>query len=134
MKDLKVFSKSHVTKKYKHYSWKLILVFPVYREVLNDYDNADTISIDTLALEEMILEERAKEISQLNNLSKKVCNLHTSLLYYRNTKSRRGAMCYEAWRMLIKKIGGSPNTWREVGYALGIDRDDLDVIYFHIPL
>ncbi|XP_049873313.1 uncharacterized protein LOC126371909 [Pectinophora gossypiella] len=97
-------------------------------EVLKDFENADTISIDTLALEEMLQEERAKEISQLNLLSKKVCYLHTSLLYYRNPKSKMGSACYEAWRTLVKWAGGSPNTWKDLGYALGIVQADLDYI------
>ncbi|KAI8436632.1 hypothetical protein MSG28_010132 [Choristoneura fumiferana] len=97
-------------------------------EVLKDYDNADTISIDTLALEELLEDERAKEIAELNSLSKKVCHLHTSLLYYRNTKSRMGAACYETWRTLVKKVGGTPDGWRDLGYFLGIPQDDLNYI------
>ncbi|XP_045498382.1 uncharacterized protein LOC123696319 [Colias croceus] len=95
---------------------------------IKDYENADTISIDTLALEEMVQEERAKEISELNSLHEKVCYLHTSLLYYRNAKSKMGMICYEAWKTMVKKIGGSPNTWRDLGYALGITQDDLNYI------
>ncbi|XP_014357593.2 uncharacterized protein LOC106710120 [Papilio machaon] len=97
-------------------------------EYLKDYDNADTISIDTLALEEAVQNEREREILELSSLSKKVCFLHTSILYYRNAKSKLGATCHEAWRTLIKKIGGTPNTWRELGYSLGISQDDLDYI------
>ncbi|XP_068633208.1 uncharacterized protein [Battus philenor] len=95
---------------------------------LKDYENADTISIDTLALEEIVQEERAREISELSELSQKVCFLHTSILYYRNAKSNLGATCHEAWRTLIKKIGGTPNTWKELGYSLGVSQDDLDYI------
>ncbi|XP_045448114.1 uncharacterized protein LOC123656478 [Melitaea cinxia] len=95
---------------------------------LKNYENADTISIDTLALEEILQEEREKEISELKTLSKKVCFLHTSLLYYRNPKTKTGAICYEAWKTLIKKVGGSLNTWKDLGYALDISQDDLDYI------
>ncbi|XP_063536149.1 uncharacterized protein LOC134745939 [Cydia strobilella] len=97
-------------------------------EVLKDYDNADTISIDTLALEELLEEERARELADLNSLSKKVCHLHTSLLYYRNSKSKMGAASYETWRTLVKKVGGTPDGWRDLGYILGIPQDDLDYI------
>ncbi|CAK1556400.1 unnamed protein product [Leptosia nina] len=93
-----------------------------------DFENADTISIDTLALEEIVQEERAREISELNRLSDKVCFLHTNLLYYRNAKSKMGSTCYEAWRTLVKKVGGSPNLWKDLGYALSINQGDLDYI------
>ncbi|XP_047511198.1 uncharacterized protein LOC125053725 [Pieris napi] len=95
---------------------------------IKDQDNADTISIDTLALEEILEDERAQEISELNSLSDKVCYLHTNLLYYRNPKSKMGSTCYEAWRTLVKKVGGSPNTWKDLGYALGVNQGDLDYI------
>lgn len=95
--------------------------------MLQDFDNADTVSIDTLALEEALQEERAKEISALNTLSLKVTYLHTSLLYYRNAKTKTGAICYEAWKTLVKKVGGSPNTWKDFGYALELSHDDLNV-------
>ncbi|CAG4956319.1 unnamed protein product [Colias eurytheme] len=39
-----------------------------------------------------------------------------------------GMICYEAWKTMVKKIGGSPNTWRDLGYALGITQDDLNYI------
>ncbi|KAG6440650.1 hypothetical protein O3G_MSEX001402 [Manduca sexta] len=94
-------------------------------EVLNEYD---TISVDTLALEEILREERAAEISKLNTLSKKVCYLHTELLYYRHAKSKIGAACYEAWKTLVKKVGGTPNCWRDLGRLLGVTQDDLDYI------
>lgn len=38
-----------------------------------------------------------------------------------------GATCYEAWKTLVKKVGGSPNTWKDLGYTLGIKQEDLDV-------
>ncbi|XP_047533065.1 uncharacterized protein LOC125068101 [Vanessa atalanta] len=97
-------------------------------DLLKDYENADTISIDTLALEEILQEEREREILELKTLSKKVCYLHTSLLYYRNVKTKTGTTCYEAWKTLVKKVGGSLNTWKDLGYALGISQDDLDYI------
>lgn len=113
------------------------MVFPVniffiiiHREVLKDFDNADTISIDTLALEEMLLEEREKEMKNLHAINKKVCYLHTSLLYYRNPSSKKGAACYDAWRMLVKRVGGTPNTWRDLGCLLGLSPPDLDVSFF----
>ncbi|XP_053609868.1 uncharacterized protein LOC128674906 [Plodia interpunctella] len=93
-----------------------------------NHENADTISIDTLALEEIVKEERNREISELNSLSKKVCNLHTSVLYYRNPKTKTGSVCYEAWRTLVKKVGGTPSGWRDLGSSLGIKQDDLDYI------
>lgn len=95
--------------------------------MLYDYEQEDTVSIDTLTLKETVQEERRKEISQLHLLSKKVCYLHTDLLYYRNPKTKIGSACYEAWRVMIKKIGGTPNGWRDLGYALGVSQDDLDV-------
>lgn len=82
----------------------------------------------------MLLEERAREISELDTLSKKVCFLHTSLLYYRNPKTKMGAACYEAWKILVKRIGGTANTWRELGYILEIDKADLDVGFFHLNI
>ncbi|XP_045772527.1 uncharacterized protein LOC123872349 [Maniola jurtina] len=93
-----------------------------------DYHNADTISVDTLYLEEKLREDRLKEMTKLKTLGKTVCNLHTNILYYRNTSTKRGAVCYEAWKSLVKKIGGSPNTWRELGNALGVAQDDLNYI------
>ncbi|CAH2980964.1 unnamed protein product [Chilo suppressalis] len=97
-------------------------------DIINDLDNADTISIDTLALEKMVLEERAQELNELKSLSKKVCHLHTSLLYYRNPKSKMGTICYEAWKSLLKRIGGTHNGWRDLGQHLQIARSDLDYI------
>ncbi|XP_075978030.1 uncharacterized protein LOC142977821 [Anticarsia gemmatalis] len=97
-------------------------------EVLDDYENADTISVDTLALEQMVLQERSREITQLHTLCKKVSFLHTDLLYYRNAKSAMGSACYNAWKVLVKKVGGTPNGWRDLGYSLGISQDDLDYI------
>ncbi|KAJ0176748.1 hypothetical protein K1T71_007927 [Dendrolimus kikuchii] len=97
-------------------------------EVYKDYENADTVSLDTLALEELLQEERTREISRLNSLSKKVCYLHTDIIYYRNTKSKIGSACYDTWRTLIKKIGGTPNCWRYLGYILGVTQDDLNYI------
>ncbi|XP_072949084.1 uncharacterized protein [Epargyreus clarus] len=97
-------------------------------ESLRDYENADTVSIDTLMLEEIIQGERTKELSELNTLCDKVSFLHSSLLYYRNAKSKMGAVCYDAWKTLVKKIGGSPNTWKDLGYLLGIAQDDLNYI------
>lgn len=94
---------------------------------MGDFVNADNVSVDTLALEKIVLEERATEISELKSLSNKVCNLHTNLLYYRNTKSTMGAVCYEAWRILVKKVGGSHNGWRDLGHCLNIAKSDLDV-------
>lgn len=105
-------------------------VYFVFRDVINDHHdlgNDETASIDTLTLEELIQDERKKEISQLHSLSKKVCYLHTDLLYYRNPKSKIGSACYEAWRVMIRKVGGTPNGWRDLGYALGVSQDDLDV-------
>lgn len=75
----------------------------------------------------MVHEERAREISELNRLSNKVCSLHTNLLYYRNPKSKLGSICYEAWKTLVNKVGGSPNTWKDLGHALGLKQADLDV-------
>lgn len=99
----------------------------IYRENVKSCDKADTISIDTLALEKSLQQTRAKEISQLEGLSKKVYYLHSDLLYYRKTNSELGTSCYEAWKVLMKKVGGTPNGWRDLGYALGISQDDLDV-------
>lgn len=96
------------------------------------YDNLETTSIDTLTLETFVLQTRAKEISQLDALSKKVYYLHTDLLYYRKTNSELGTSCYEAWKVLMKKVGGTPNGWRDLGYALGVSQDDLDVST-HLP-
>lgn len=75
----------------------------------------------------MVLQDRAKEITQLHSLSKKVSFLHTDLLYYRHPKSAMGTACYNAWKILVKKVGGTPNGWRELGYSLGIEQEDLDV-------
>ncbi|KAM3965190.1 uncharacterized protein ACR2FA_000580 [Aphomia sociella] len=97
-------------------------------EVIKEYENAETVSVDTLFLEQLALEERDKEITELNSLSKKVNNLHTSVLYYRNPKTKMGSVCYDAWRTLVKKVGGTPNGWRDLGYLLGIKQDDLDYI------
>ncbi|KAI5644230.1 death domain-containing protein [Phthorimaea operculella] len=97
-------------------------------EALKDFENADTISIDTLALEETLQEERAKEIAELKMLGKKVWYLHTSLLYYRNPATKTGKVCFQVWQTLVKKVGGSPNTWKELGHALGIAKTDLDYI------
>lgn len=104
----------------------------IYRDILKDYEDADTISIDTLALEQMVLQERANEIKALNDLSKKVRFLHTDLVYYRHPKSEMGAACYLLWKNLIKKVGGTPNGWRDLGSSLGITQDDLDVSHFMI--
>ncbi|XP_039753150.1 uncharacterized protein LOC120628665 [Pararge aegeria] len=93
-----------------------------------DYNDADTISINTLMLENMLRDDRIKEMTKLKTLAKTVCNLHTNILYYRNASTKRGAVCYEAWKSLIKTIGGSPNTWRELGYALGVSPSDLNYI------
>lgn len=87
----------------------------------------DTITVDTLSLQNFFHEERATEIARLNSLSKKVCFLHTDLLYYRNAKSKMGASCYEVWKTLVKRVGGTLNCWRDLGYLLGVNRDDLDV-------
>ena len=122
----------HLTTSYSILNLKGLLTTKIlktycYRDLLQDFDNADTISIDTLALEEALLEERTNEISELNNLSLKVTYLHTSLLYYLNAKTKTGTVCYEAWKTLVKKVGGSPNTWKDLGYALEISHDDLNV-------
>ncbi|CAG4969563.1 unnamed protein product [Parnassius apollo] len=106
----------------------LFLNFNSGMDYVKDYENADTISIDTLALEEAVQEERTREISELNALSPKVSYLHTSVLYYRNAKTKLGVTCHEAWRTLVKKIGGTPNTWRDLGYLLGLSQDDLAYI------
>lgn len=100
-----------------------------YREMAKYHDEAETVSIDTLALEELVTQTRATEISQLNLLSKKVSYLHTDLLYYRKENSKLGSSCYEAWRAIMKKVGGSTNGWRDLGYALGVGQDDLDVSF-----
>ncbi|CAG9786612.1 unnamed protein product [Diatraea saccharalis] len=97
-------------------------------DLLYDFDKADTLSIDTLALENIVLEERDQEIAELKSLSKKVCHLHTSLLYYRNNKSKMGSVCYEAWKTLIKKVGGTVDGWRDLGQHLQISKSDLDYI------
>lgn len=97
------------------------------RDTTNDYTNAETVSLDTLTLEQIVHEEREKEISELHSLSKKVSFLHSDLLYYRNAKSKIGAACYESWKVMLKKVGGTPNGWRDLGYALGVNQDDLDV-------
>ncbi|XP_037868324.1 uncharacterized protein LOC101741884 isoform X2 [Bombyx mori] len=88
----------------------------------------ETASVDTLQLEEFLREQRAAEINRLNYLSKKVDYLHTDLLYYRNIKSKMGAACYEVWKTIVKKVGGSPNCWRDVGHLLGVTQDDLNYI------
>lgn len=88
----------------------------------------ETLSIDTLSLEEVFRGERAAEITRLNSLSKKVCYLHTDLLYYRNAKSKIGASCYEVWKTLVKRVGGTSNCWRDLGHLLGVTQDDLDYI------
>lgn len=105
----------------------LLTFFVIHREVLKDFDNADTISINTLAMEEMLLEEREQEMKGLHAINKKVSYLHTSLLYYRNPSSKKGAACYDAWRMLVNRVGGTPNTWRDLGCLLGLSPPDLDV-------
>ncbi|KAL0883308.1 hypothetical protein ABMA27_016719 [Loxostege sticticalis] len=97
-------------------------------DITADFDNADTVSVDTLALEKIVLEEREQEIQELKSLGKKVCHLHTSLLYYRNTKSKMGTVCYEAWKTLVKKVGGSQNGWLDLGHCLQIAKSDLDYI------
>lgn len=97
-------------------------------ELTKEFDNAETVSIDTFILEQLVQEERDKEITELNLLSKKVYNLHTSVLYYRNSKTKMGSLCYDAWRILVKKVGGTPNGWRDLGFLLGIKQDDLDYI------
>ncbi|XP_028173549.1 uncharacterized protein LOC114362367 [Ostrinia furnacalis] len=97
-------------------------------DILGDFDDADNVSVDTLALEKIVLEERSREISELKSLSTKVHNLHTSLLYYRNTKSKMGTVCYEAWKTLVKKVGGSQNGWLDLGHCLQIAGSDLDYI------
>ncbi|XP_041978896.1 uncharacterized protein LOC121732932 [Aricia agestis] len=99
-----------------------------YNELEPDFYNSDTISISTLALEEDLKQERTQEISELVDLSKKVSFLHTSLLYYRNAKSNMGTICYDAWKMVVKKVGGAPNTWQDFGCYLGISQEDLDYI------
>lgn len=48
-------------------------------------------------------------------------------MYYRNIKSKMGAACYEVWKTIVKKVGGSPNCWRDVGHLLGVTQDDLNV-------
>ncbi|XP_023934777.2 uncharacterized protein LOC112043540 [Bicyclus anynana] len=93
-----------------------------------DYNDVDTISINTLYLETKLKEDRLKEMTKLKTLSKTVCNLHTNILYYRNASTKRGAVCYESWKCLIKSIGGSPNTWRELGCSLGVAQEDLNYI------
>lgn len=98
-----------------------------FREGLKDFENADTISIDTLALEEMVLEERAKEIDVLETLGKKVSCLHTNLLYYRQPKTKMGIICYDIWKIIIKKVGGVHRSWRNLGEHLSIPPEDLDV-------
>lgn len=97
-------------------------------EVQSEYGDADTISIDTLVLEQMVQKERSKEITELQSLSKKVCFLHTNLLYYRHATSAMGSACYQLWVTLLKKVGGTRNGWRELGYSLGLSQDDLDYI------
>ncbi|GBP61326.1 hypothetical protein EVAR_53241_1 [Eumeta japonica] len=39
-----------------------------------------------------------------------------------------GSLCYEAWKTLIKRVGGAPKTWRDLGHFLEISVDDLDYI------
>ncbi|KOB69022.1 MyD88, partial [Operophtera brumata] len=73
-------------------------------EKVKAYDKADTVSLDTLSLEQIVQETRAKDISQLESLSKKVYYLHTDLLYYRKEGSKLGTYCYESWKVLIKKF------------------------------
>lgn len=97
-------------------------------DILKDYENADTITVDTLALEQMVLQERATEISQLHSLSNKVSFLHADLLYYRNAKTPMGKACYNAWKILVKKVGGTPDGWWDLGYSLGISQEDLHYI------
>lgn len=101
---------------------------------MGEMDYADTISIDTLSLEEMVFEERIREIDELHKLSKKVCCLHTNMLYYRQLKTKVGVTCFDIWKTIIKRVGGAPKTWRELGVYLGIPHDDLDVSYNYIYL
>lgn len=91
------------------------------------YPDPDTITIDTLVLEDMVKQEWTKEITELNSLSKKSCNLHADLLYYRHATSAMGSSCYELWKRILTQVGGSPNTWRELGLLLGIDSNKLNV-------
>ncbi|CAB3236741.1 unnamed protein product [Arctia plantaginis] len=106
----------------------LILCNKFTMEVMKDYENADTISVDTLALEQMVIQERSTEITQLQALSKKARFLHSDLLYYRNAKTATGKACYNVWKVLIKRVGGTPNGWLDLGYTLGISQDDLNYI------
>lgn len=101
----------------------------IYREIMKDYENADTISVDTLALEQMVIQERSNEITQLHALSKKARFLHSDLIYYRNAKTATGKACYNVWKILIKRVGGTPNGWLDLGYTLGISQDDLNVSF-----
>ncbi|XP_021188222.2 uncharacterized protein LOC110374714 [Helicoverpa armigera] len=101
-------------------------------EIHTDYGDADTISIDTLALEETVKREREQELKELHALSKKAQFLHTNLLYYRNPKSKVGSACYELWKTLLKKVGGTPNGWRDLGHCLNISVDDLNYIMNYV--
>ncbi|CAH0691741.1 unnamed protein product [Spodoptera exigua] len=92
----------------------------------------DTITIDTLVLEEMVKQERTKEITELHSLSKKTCNLHADLLYYRHATSAMGSSCYELWKRILTQVGGSPNAWRELGLHLGIEPNKLNYIMYSV--
>lgn len=41
-----------------------------------------------------------------------------------------GTVCYEAWKTLVKKVGGSQNGWLDLGHCLQIAKSDLDVSIF----
>nr|XP_049694404.1 uncharacterized protein LOC126054145 isoform X1 [Helicoverpa armigera]XP_049694405.1 uncharacterized protein LOC126054145 isoform X2 [Helicoverpa armigera] len=97
-------------------------------EIHTDYGDADTVIIDTLALEETVKQERAKEIQELLSLGKKAQFFPISLLYYRNPNTKVGSACYALWKTLIKKVGGTPNGWRDLGQSLNISADDLNYI------
>ncbi|XP_047030200.1 uncharacterized protein LOC124637634 [Helicoverpa zea] len=101
-------------------------------EIHTDYGDADTVSIDTLALEETVKRERDQELKELHSLSKKAQFLHTNLLYYRNPKTKVGSACYELWKTLLKKVGGTPNGWRDLGHCLNISADDLNYIMNYV--
>uniref|UniRef100_A0A2A4IV09 Death domain-containing protein n=1 Tax=Heliothis virescens TaxID=7102 RepID=A0A2A4IV09_HELVI len=80
----------------------------------------------------MVKQERAKEIKELHSLSEKAQFLHSNLLYYRNPKTKVGAACYQLWKTLIKKVGGTPHGWRDLGHCLNISVDDLNYIMNYV--
>nr|XP_021188269.2 uncharacterized protein LOC110374743 [Helicoverpa armigera] len=98
-------------------------------EIPNDYEDVDTVSIDdTLALEEMAKQERAKEMEELHSLCEKAQSLSADVLYCRCSRIRFGVACYDLWKTLTQEVGGTPNGWRDLGHCLNIPEDKLNEI------